>query len=64
MIPDPFIHGSCSATILNSPNWLVACRGFNTEIDAETGAIEAELKTKWEEILNQEILSWNSTVVA
>jgi hypothetical protein len=37
--------------------------GFNIEIDAETGVIEAEFKTKLEEILNHEVLSGDSTGV-
>jgi hypothetical protein len=37
--------------------------GFNIKLDAEAGWIEAEFKTKWEKILNQEILSGHSTVM-
>jgi hypothetical protein len=43
--------------------WTESGEGFNIEMDAETGAVEAEFKTEWEEILNQEIFSGDSTVV-
>jgi hypothetical protein len=37
--------------------------GFNIEIAAETGVIEAEFKIKLEEILNHEVSSGDSTGV-